>query len=72
MIMTFKVISASLSRIRVHVWFLHNLTRSRLYNNSDSTSNMRQLPLVLWHCWLGGRKGIQPVKNGGIVEVDTG
>ena len=20
-------------------------------------------PLVLWHCWLGGRKGIRPVKN---------
>jgi len=22
---------------------------------------------VLWHCWLGGRKGIWPVKNGGMV-----
>jgi len=21
------------------------------------------LPSVLWHCWLGDRKGIQPVKN---------
>jgi len=21
------------------------------------------LPSVLWHCWLGGRKGIRPVKN---------
>ena len=21
------------------------------------------VPLVLWHCWLGGRKGIRPVKN---------
>ena len=21
------------------------------------------VPPVLWHCWLGGRKGIQPVKN---------
>jgi len=20
---------------------------------------------VLWHCWLGSRKGIRPVKNGG-------
>jgi len=27
---------------------------------------------VLWHCWLGGRKGIRPVKNGGMVEVGTG
>jgi len=25
---------------------------------------MHQLPSVLWHCWLGGRKGIQPVKYG--------
>jgi len=23
------------------------------------------LPSVLWRCWLGGRKGIQPVKNMG-------
>ena len=21
------------------------------------------LPSVLWHCWLGGRKGIRPLKN---------
>jgi len=21
------------------------------------------LPSVLWCCWLGGRKGIRPVKN---------
>ena len=27
------------------------------------------LPSVLWHCWLGGRKGIRPVKNlsGGVL-----
>jgi len=30
------------------------------------------LPSGLWHCWLGGSKGIQPVKNGGMVEVGTG
>jgi len=23
------------------------------------------LPSVLWHCWLGGRKVIRPVKMGG-------
>jgi len=34
---------------------------------------MRQLPSVLWHCWLGGRKGVWPVKkNGMMVEVGTG
>jgi len=30
-----------------------------------SLIRMRWLPSVLWHCWLGGRKGIWPVKNGG-------
>ena len=27
------------------------------------------MPSMLWHCWLGGRKGIQPVKNlsGGVL-----
>ena len=28
-----------------------------------STTLIRFLPSVLWRCWLGGRKGIQPVKN---------
>ena len=23
------------------------------------------MPSVLWHCWLGGMKGIRPVKNEG-------
>jgi len=32
---------------------------------------MHWLPSVLWHRWLGGRKGIRPVKNGGL-EVGTG
>jgi len=27
---------------------------------------------VLWHCWLGGRKGIRPVKKWGMMEVGTG
>jgi len=26
---------------------------------------MKYLPSVLWHCWLGGSKGIRPVKSGG-------
>jgi len=30
------------------------------------------VPPVLRYCWLGGRKGTQPVKNGGMVEVGTG
>jgi len=27
--------------------------------------------LVAFNCWLGGRKGILPVKNGVMVEVGT-
>jgi len=30
---------------------------------------IRNLPLVLWRCWLGGRKGIRPVKQSGAVLV---
>jgi len=26
-------------------------------------SKMPRHPSVLWRCWLGGRKGIRPVKN---------
>jgi len=38
-----------------------------------SLIRMRYLPSVLRHCWLGGRKGIQPVKKiRGMVEVGTG
>jgi len=38
-----------------------------------SVIRMRELPSVLWHCWLGGRKGIRPAKKyGGMVEVRTG
>jgi len=29
------------------------------FNNVHSS----QLPSVFWRCWLGGRKGIRPVKN---------
>jgi len=29
------------------------------------------LPSVLLHCWLGGRKGICPVKRWGMVEMNT-
>jgi len=35
------------------------------------------LPTVLWHCWLGGRKGIRPVKaewwgTGVVICLDRG
>ena len=37
---------------------------SRTYNNVHVFYSIL-LPSVLWHCWLEGRKGIRPVKNGG-------
>jgi len=37
----------------------------------SSLIRMRELPSVLWHCWLGGRKGWPVQKYGGMV-VFTG
>ena len=51
----------------------------RLYAQDDHQKmyvklycHLNKTPSVLWRCWLGGRKGIRPVKNGGMVEVGTG
>ena len=30
---------------------------------TEGSDSDRQSPRVLWRCWLGGRKGIRPVKN---------
>ena len=30
--------------------------------NCNSVELKKPFPLVLWHCWLGDRKGIRPVK----------
>jgi len=37
------------------------ITRQKL----DGVKSNYDLPSVLWHCWLDGRKGIWPVKNMG-------
>ena len=39
--------------------FLH-LSRASQYQKGNTNLVW---PSVLWRCWLGGRKGIQPVKN---------
>ena len=36
---------------------------SRLWLINRLINTCSQLPSVLWRCWLGGRKGIRPVKN---------
>jgi len=39
------------------------IQRSRGYENCCGYMATVELPSVFWHCWLGGRKGIQPVKS---------
>ena len=41
--------------------------QKRLVNQSFTSHSWQQmtLPSVLWHCWLGDRKGIRPVKKYG-------
>ena len=36
-----------------------HLSDSTIYSHIHTYT----VPSVLWHCWLGGRKGIRPVKN---------
>ena len=36
---------------------------AKLVFNSCTSQYFSALPSVLWRCWLGGRKGIRPVKN---------
>jgi len=50
--------------VRGHSWSWAMPPFDRAHTNSYSTliETMR-LCSVPWHCWLGGRKGIRPVKN---------
>jgi len=47
----------------------HSLTHSSTSNYASykflytQSGNMNKMPSVLWRCWLGGRKGIRPVKK---------
>ena len=33
------------------------------WDKMQGGTRVRCLPSVIWNCWLGGRKGIRPVKN---------
>ena len=48
-------------------WNDHGIPASRIIVGKNLVINVYifilLLPSVLWHCWLGGRKGIQPVKT---------
>jgi len=45
--------------------FLTSILIRRINVLTLSYFKLRNMPSVLWHCWLGGRKGIWAVKNGG-------
>jgi len=50
----------------INLWYGDGAGNTIEENSSVfSLIRMRQLPSVIWHCWLRGRKGIRPVKNGG-------
>jgi len=40
-------------------------THNRHITDSSGNQSHYYSSSVLWHCWLGGRKGIRTVKNGG-------
>ena len=40
-----------------------NRVHTTSYSTLIETMCLSFLPSVLWRCWLGGRKGIRPVKN---------
>jgi len=43
--------------------FSQQVVRQRFTNHWLYCIVSLLLPSVLWYCWLGGRKGIRPVKN---------
>jgi len=76
-----KVVSLK-ERVEINGWtdFIHCFTCRTNVSGSKNESSCQSIvdvkyvdmmPSVLWCCWLGGRKGIRPVKNwsDGLVEV---
>jgi len=56
--------NATYSHVKTAGKHLSNrLINFRIVFAFTKTKYWRQLPSVLWRCWLGGRKGIQPVKK---------
>ena len=41
----------------------HKISQTTFHSNDPMTSPSVLVPSLLWHCWLGGRNGIRPVKN---------
>ena len=49
-------------RIR-HISKITSVLQTEAVTNCCYVNRQINLPSVLWRCWLGGRKGIRPVKN---------
>jgi len=45
--------------LALHLW----MKPQNQHTSTVTFSLETTVPSVLWHCWLGGRKGIQPVKK---------
>jgi len=61
---TSSCVMASLLHFKQSVWHVHltaelNVLDVRLFD----LEHISRWPSVLWRCWLGGRKGIRPVKK---------
>jgi len=63
-------IGASVSRpwtlLNKLLWFMLSLCQCvnlNQYSPYNNCIHIALLPSVVWCCWLGGRKGIRPVKN---------
>jgi len=65
----FLEVQASESQCKGSIWCWVNKGRSwtritrQLLGSVFWVSFSALMPSVLWRCWLGGRKGIRPVKN---------
>ena len=62
-----NLISNVIREMRVHNTLQHCQNIIKLQLHSTCAENFawfrHYVPSVLWHCWLGSRKGIRPVKN---------
>jgi len=64
--LSYKLFLHCFLQLLARFWLTHRVARSLC----DSWASyiplrgyLKHMPSVLWRCWLGGRKGIRPVKN---------
>ena len=60
---TKKGISSSKWAKTTRWWDCVSIYPPRFTGNNSLLLCDKYMPSVLWHCWLGGMKGIRPVKN---------